>query len=128
MRLKYIKEPDFNLIADLQKGWEIRDNGVKIRLENTLGFNRFEYETLEDFNREWVTLKEPLLPVEIREGFKQWAKFNNVDIVTFYTTDNDFSWFTSRKENSGCVTIDFNKNIDYLEDNKEYTVKELVGE
>lgn len=29
MKLKYIKEPDLNLIADLQNGWQVCDTGKK---------------------------------------------------------------------------------------------------
>lgn len=126
MKLQNIENP--NLIADLAYGWSLYDRKDNIVLKQ-YGVKDYVYNSLSELYRHWKDYEPlPLLPKDIREGFKQWAKFNNVDKVTFYTTGNEFSWFVSRTENIGCVTIDFNKNINCLEDDKEYTVQELVGE
>lgn len=124
MKLQNTENP--NLIADLQNAWSLYDKGETIVLKH-YGVKDYEYNSLSELYKEWKDY-EPLLPVEIREGLKQWAMINNVDKVTYHTTGNDFSWFVSRTENIGCVSIDFNRNIDCLEDNKDYTVQELVGE
>ena len=124
MKLQNIENP--NLIADLQSNWSLYDKGETIVLKHYC-VKDYEYNTLGELYKEWKDYK-PLLPVEIREGFKQWAKFNNVDKVTYHNIDCDFSWFVSRKENVVAVSIDFCKVIENLEDGKEYTVKELVGE
>lgn len=127
MRLKYIKEPDLNLIADLQKGWEIKDNGVKIRLVNTLGISNFEYESLEDFNREWETLKEPLLQGKLREGLKAWAEYQGLERIN-YRKPSDYSVFYFYDKNLG-FTIDFEIKTKILDlDEGEYKLKDLVGE
>ena len=130
MRLKYIKEPDLNLIADLQKGWIIRDNGLKIRIENTLGFNKFEYESLEDFNKEWATLKEPLLRGKLRESLKSWAEYQGVKKLTYTKSSNyNYSWFSFEdKQTHLFIDYEINAKLFDLENNKEYTLEELVGE
>lgn len=130
MRLKYIKEPKFNLIADLQKGWEIRDNGVKIRIENTLGSNKFEYNSLEDFNKEWETLKEPLLQGKLRESLKLWAEYQGVKKLTYTKSSNyNYSWFSFEDKQSHLfIDFEINTKLINLENNKEYTLEELVGE
>ena len=124
MKLQNIENP--NLIADLQNSWSLYDKGETIVLKY-YGVKDYEYNSLSELYKEWKDY-EPLLPVEIREGFKQWAKFNNVDKVIYHLSDNNFSWFINIKENVVCVTIDFRRAFDNLEENKEYTVKELVGE
>lgn len=127
MRLKYIKEPDLNLIADLQKGWKINDNGVKIRLVNTLGISNFEYESLEDFNREWVTLKEPLLQGKLRKGLKAWAEYQGLERIK-YRKGIDYSVFYFYDKNLG-FTIDFEIKTKIFDlDEGEYKLKDLVGE
>lgn len=130
MRLKYIKDPDLNLIADLQKGWIIRDNGVKIRIENTLGFNNFEYESLEDFNREWATLKEPLLQGKLRESLKSWAEYQGVNKLTYTKSCNyNYSCFSFEDKQSHLfIDFEINTKLINLENNKEYTLEELVGD
>lgn len=128
MRLKYIKEPDINLIADLQKGWIIRDNGVKIRIENTLGFNKFEYESLEDFNKEWATLKEPLLQGKLRESLKLWAEYNGIKKLK-YTKSSNYSCFSFEdKQSHLLIDYEINTKLFNLENNKEYTLEDLVGD
>ena len=129
MRLKYIKEPDLNLIADLQKGWQICDNGVKIRIENTLGFNKFEYESLEDFNKEWATLKEPLLQGKLRESLKSWAEYQGVKKLTYTKSSNyNYSWFSFEDKQSHLfIDYEINTKLFNLENNKEYTLEDLVG-
>ena len=124
MKLQNIENP--NLIADLANGWALYDRKNSIVLKQ-YGVKEYEYNSLSELYRHWKDY-EPLLPVDIREGFKQWAKFNNVDKVTYYLSDNDFSWFINNKDNVACVRIDFRRVFDCLEHNKEYTVKELVGD
>ena len=130
MRLKYIKDPDLNLIADLQKGWKICDNGVKIRIENTLGSNKFEYESLEDFNKEWATLKEPLLQGKLRESLKSWAEYQGVKKLTYTKSSNyNYSWFSFEDKQSHLfIDYEINTKLFNLENNKEYTLEDLVGE
>lgn len=124
MKLQNIENP--NLIADLTNGWSLYDRRNSIVLKQ-YGVRDYVYNSLGELYRHWKDY-EPLLPVEIREGFKQWAKFNNVDKVTYNNSDSDFSWFSSTHEKVGALTIDFDKPIENLEDGEEYTVKELVGD
>lgn len=124
MKLQNIENP--NLIADLANGWSLYNRKNNIVLKQ-YGVKDYEYNSLSELYKEWKDYK-PLLPVEIREGFKQWAKFNNVDKVTYNNSDSDFSWFSSTHEKVGALTIDFDKPIENLEDGEEYTVKELAGE
>ena len=127
MRLKYIKEPDLNLIANLEKGWKIHENGRKIIIENTLGFNKFEYYSLEDFNKEWATLEEPLLQGKIRESLKLWAEYHGVKKLS-YRKGGDYSWFTFYDSNLH-HNIDYDVgNIIFDLEEKEYCLIELVGE
>lgn len=121
MKLQNIENP--NLIADLANGWSLYDRKNNIVLKQ-YGVRDYEYNSLSELYRHWKDYEPlPLLPKDIREGFKQWAKFNNVDKVTYHLSDNDFSWFSV-----ACVTIDFRRAFDNLEDGEDYTVKELVGE
>lgn len=124
MKLQNIENP--NLIADLAYGWSLYDKKNTIVLKH-YGVKDYEYKSLGELYTHWKDYK-PLLPVEIREGFKQWAKFNHIENVIYHITDYDFSWFSSENEKRGALTIDFNKIIDCLEDSKKYSVKELVGE
>ena len=124
MKLQNIENP--NLIADLAYGWSLYDKKNTIVLKH-YGVKDYEYKSLGELYTYWKDYK-PLLPVEIREGFKQWAKFNHIENVIYHITDYDFSWFSSENEKRGALTIDFNKIIDCLEDSKKYSVKELVGE
>ena len=124
MKLQNIENP--NLIADLAYGWSLYDKKNTIVLKHYV-VKDYEYKSLGELYTYWKDYK-PLLPVEIREGFKQWAKFNHIENVIYHITDYDFSWFSSENEKRGALTIDFNKIIDCLEDSKKYSVKELVGE
>ena len=124
MKLQNIENP--NLIADLTNGWSLYDRKNTIVLKQ-YGVKDYEYNSLGELYRHWKDY-EPLLPKDIREGFKQWAKLNDVDKVTYHLSDNDFSWFINNKNDFALVTIDFRRVFDCLEDGKEYTVKELVGE
>lgn len=124
MKLQNIENP--NLIADLANGWSLYDRKNSIVLKQ-YGVKEYEYKSLSELYKEWKDY-EPLLPVEIREGFKQWAKFNNADKVTYHISDNNFSWFINNKYNVACVTIDFRRAFENLEEGEEYLVKELVGE
>lgn len=126
MKLQNIE--NLNLIADLQNDWSLNDTGNTIVLKQ-YGAKYYQYNSLSELYRHWKDY-EPLtlLPKDIREGFKQWAKFNNVDKVTYNNSDSGFSWFSSTHEKVGALTIDFDKPIENLEDGEEYTVKELVGE
>lgn len=124
MKLQNIENP--NLIADLSNGWSLHDRINDIVLKH-YSVKDYVYNSLSELYRHWKDY-EPLLPVEIREGFKQWAKFNNVDKVIYNNSDSDFSWFSSTHEKIGALTIDFDKPIENLEDGEEYIVKELVGE
>ena len=126
MKLQNIE--NLNLIADLQNDWSLNDTGNTIVLKQ-YGAKYYQYNSLSELYRHWKDYEPlPLLPKDIREGFKQWAKFNHIENVIYHLTDNDFSWFSSAHEKVGALTIDFGKHIENLEDNKEYTVKELVGE
>ena len=124
MKLQNIENP--NIIADLANGWSLYDRKNNIVLKR-YGVRDYEYNSLSELYKEWKDY-EPLLPVGIREGFKQWAKFNNIKKVIYNLSDNDFSWFSSAHEKVGALTIDFDKPIENLEEGKEYTVKELIGE
>ena len=124
MKLQNIENP--NLIADLAYGWSLYNKKNSIILKH-YGVKDYEYKSLSELYKHWKDY-EPLLPVEIREGFKQWAKFNNVDKVTYNNSDSDFSWFSSKHEKVGALTIDFDKPIENLEDGEEYSVKELAGD
>lgn len=126
MKLQNIENP--NLIADLKSDWVLYDKRNTIVLKQ-YGVKYYEYNSLSELYRHWKDY-EPLslLPVEIREGFKQWAKFNNVVKVTYNNSGSDFSWFSSTHEKVGTLTIDFDKPIENLEDGEEYTVKELVDD
>lgn len=124
MKLQNIENP--NLIADFKNGWCLYDKGETIVLKQ-YGARCYEYKSLGELYNHWKDY-EPLLSVEIREGFKQWAKFNNIKKVTYHNSDSEYSWFTSRHEKAGVLFIDFDKPIENLEDGEEYTVKELVGE
>ena len=124
MKLQNIENP--NIIADLDFGWSLYDRKKTIVLKQ-YGVKDYEYSSLSELYKEWKDYNT-LLPVEIREGFKQWAKFNNVDKVTYNNSDSDFSWFSSTHNKVCVLTIDFDKPIENLEDGEEYTVKELVGE
>lgn len=128
MKLKYIKDPDLNLIADLQKGWNIRDTGVKIRLENTSGFSRFEYDSLEDFNREWATLKEPLLQGKLRESLKLWAEYHGVNKVRYRRKTKYSLFYFYDKNLKFDIEFKINTRIYNLEDDTEYNIIDLVGE
>ena len=124
MKLQNIENP--NLIADLKSNWSLYDKGETIVLKEH-GVKDYEYNSLSELYRHWKDY-ELLLPKEIRESLKQWAKFNHIENVIYHLTDNDFSWFSSTHEKVGALTIDFSKHIDCLEDGKEYAVKELVGD
>lgn len=124
MKLQNIENP--NIIADLDFGWSLYDRKKTIVLKQ-YGVKEYEYNSLSELYKEWKDYK-PLLPIEIREGFKQWAEFNNIKKVIYNLSDNDFSWFSSANEKAGDLTIDFGKYFDCLEEGKEYTVKELVDE
>lgn len=123
MKLQNIENP--NIIADLEFGWSLYDRKETIVLKH-YGVEDYVYKSLGELYRHWKDYK-PLLPVDIREGFKQWAKFNNVDKVT-YNSYIDFSWFSTIHEKVGVISIDFYKPIENLEHGEEYTVKELVGD
>lgn len=134
MKLKYVKDPDLSLIADLKKGWQVCDNGVKIRLINVRGKSMFEYDSLEDFNKEWVTLKEPLLKGDFRLAIKVWLDYCNAkpnDRVSYYEL-SDYSrlrLFTKIKEGSTeTYYIELKYKLMALKDSESYTVKELVGD
>lgn len=132
MKLKYIKEPD--LIADLQKGWKIYDNGLKIIIENTLGYNKFEYDSLEDFNREWETIKEPLLKGDFRLAIKVWLDYCNAkpdDRVHYYelSESSRLRLYTKNKEgNADSYCIELERKLANLKDVEGYTVQQLIGE
>lgn len=119
MKLQNIENP--NLIADLANGWSLYDRRNTIVLKQ-FGVKDYEYNSIGELYRHWKDY-EPLLPKDIREGFKQWAKFNNIKKVIYNLSDNDFSWFSSANEKVGALTIDFSKHIECLEEGKE-----LVGE
>lgn len=134
MRLKYIKDPDLNLIADLQKGWEIRDNGVKIKIYNSMGITKFEYDSLEQFNKEWATLKEPLLKGDLRFAIKVWLDYCNAkpcDKVTYYELSDYSRLRLYKHDNEGksdnyCIELKY--KLMALKDVESYTVQQLVGE
>lgn len=102
------------------------DTGKTILLKH-YGVKDYEYNSLSELYSHWKDY-ESLLPKDIREGFKQWAKFNNIKKVIYNLSENDFSWFSSANEKVGALTIEFGKHIENLEEGKQYTVKELVGE
>lgn len=122
MKLQNIKNPE--IIADLLDDWYLSDDGDNIILNQYHG-NTYRYSSLTEFHREWKDYIT-LLPEPIRESFKQWAKFNNIEKVIYYTMNPKYSWFS--KVDLQSFSYDLNTTLDFLEENKEYTVKELVGE
>lgn len=124
MKLKKVNE-DF--IVDLQDGWLLQDSGDKIILRNTYGVSSFEYTCLEEFAKEWQTVKEPLLKGELKESFKIWAKLNNISIVQYNSFSNSWSTFMGKNLDDYYVTYEIGYVLSNLEE-KEYDIKELVGE
>lgn len=122
MKFQNIKNPE--IIADLLDDWYLSDNGDNIILNQYCG-DTYRYSSLAEFHREWKDYTT-LLPEPIRESFKQWAKYNNIEKVSYYAMNFERSWFS--KVGSDSFSYDLNTKLDYLETCKEYTVKELVGE
>lgn len=123
MKLQNREDPE--IIVNLNANWSLYDNGSKIILKGFGTGKTYVYETLDEFHREWKDYTT-LLPEPIRESFKQWAKFNNIEKVTYNAMNPMHSWFS--KVDLDSFSYDLNTTLDFLEENKDYTVKELVGE
>lgn len=122
MKLQNREDPE--IIADLLDDWYLSDDGDTIILKCYDG-RIYKYKTLNEFHREWKDYTT-LLPEPIRESFKQWVEFNNIKKVTYNAMNPKHSCFSM--DNLQSFSYDLNTILDYLEQGKEYTVKELVGE
>lgn len=133
MKLKYIKDPESNLIADLQRNWSLFDTGDKIVLRNNEGVSRYGYSTLEEFAKEWKTVKEPLLKGDLRRAIRVWLDYCNAkldDKLYYYEYETCSRLRLYTKDNKGiertyCFEMAF--KMDALEDAVIYTVEQLVG-
>lgn len=122
-----------DIIADFQGDWSLCDFGDKIVIKNLVGVSRFEYTSLEQLAKEWVTVKEPLLKGDLRLAIKIWAEQCGAkldDTIKYYVYDNfiRFKLFTEREEG---VLINYDFELPYklpiLNDCKSYTLEDLVG-
>lgn len=131
MKLRNKIHPE--IIADFQVNWSLRDEGDKIELRNISSVSKFEYNSIEKLAEEWETVKEPLLKGDLRLAIKIWAEQCGAkldDVIAYYCYGTYFQFNLSTEDNKGLISnYDFEIpfNLPYLEDEKSYTVKDLVG-
>lgn len=128
MKLRYIKQPDLDLVADLRNGWEIRNNGAKIELVRVGGVSKFEYDTLEQFNEEWKTVKEPLLYGKLRESLKLWAEYQGFKKIKYIQFSNHSLFRSCDDERYSFYDFEIRTRLYDLQDRKVYDLTDLVGE
>lgn len=128
MKLQKVNE-DF--IVDLGYDWSLKESGGKIVLYKIGTVTEFEYTTLEEFAKEWRTLKEPLIKDEkIRKAVRAWAEAVGVDELKYVDSGWSRVYFrTKSDEYEHFIDIDFWHEIDgSLEYGQTYTITELCGE
>lgn len=90
-----------------------------------------EYESLEEFFKNWEDVKKPLIKDEkIRKFLREWAKMNGVrDIIVFDKSSNPYipAGQVVFAENVGRLRVCF-RTDEKFDTDKIYTVNELCGD
>lgn len=122
-----------DIIADFQNYWSLCDEGNKIVIKNDKGVSRFEYTSIEQFAKEWETVKEPLLKGDLRLAIKTWAEQCGAkldDIACYYLFPKHSKFILNIEDNKGNIrtySFDMAIRLTNLEDCTSYTVEDLVG-
>lgn len=114
-------------IIDFEKSnsYLIYDCGDKILVGKNSEEPVYSYTSLKEFNDDWEDYepKEPLIKDEkIRKVVRSWAEtneFRNKMLFTYYRNIFTLECYQA--------SIQFNRHIDGLEDEKEYSLNELCG-
>lgn len=114
--------------GELVDAWSFYDGNESVNLKyfTNDGQVNLEYNSLAELNDEWEDYepKEPLIKDEkIRKAVRAWAEANGLE--GDYTLKYCLFYFTLT---SWEADIEFNKNIEDLEDGKQYTITELCGD
>ena len=96
---------------------------IEVRAIIPGGNMSYYYDSLEKLNEDWEDVKEPLIKdPKIRKAVRAWSEVNEFkpDYTVKYCL-NCYSLISWQAD------IEFNGNIEGLEDGKEYTIAELCG-